>query len=134
MDSSLVTMVLGKVIEEAKRVFADKSATMETSPLKDILLKVEQADLSDLKNLDFSKLLGGGGLGSVVGSIGGMLLGGLLGGDKKEDSAEKVYSEAEDMQSKLASLGKEEGIAPERGRIVDVLGKALSFLSSCRQA
>ena len=132
MDSSLVTMVLGKVIEEAKRVFADKSATMETSPLKDILLKVEQTDLASLKNLDFQQLLGGGNLGGLVGSLGGMLLGGLF-GNKQEDGAEKVYSEAEDMQEKLASLEGED-VSPERNRLAGVLGKALQFLVSCKSA
>ena len=129
-SSSIITMVLQKLIGESKRVCGDENASIETSPLKDILLKIENADLGQLKNLDFQSLLGGD-LSGLIGSVGGMLMGSLFG--KKDDNPQQVYANAQGVQEKLASLGAG-NLSPERSRIVGVLEKAISFLVANKPA
>ena len=134
LESPLFVDLLKKLVTETKRATTDTNASVESSPIKDILAAVEKMDL---KNFDLSKLagallkdsLGSSGLGGVLGSI-GQAFG--LGGP----SAEETKAECQEALSEVAAAGKSlqsldaSTLTPERSRLVGIRGKVVELIQA----
>lgn len=132
LNSPIILEFIKKLVTESNRATTDSSASVESSPLKDILVALEKNGFSNLnlEELVGSFLKGGLGnlnLGGILGSIAGAL--GGLGGAAKNASTEfdGVMADVAAAGKKLSSLDPS-SLTPERGRLVDILGKALSFI------
>lgn len=134
-ESPLFVELLKKLTSEAKRATTDASASVETSPIKDLLGSLEKADFS---NLDLGKLLGsvlGGGsesgLGGLMGTIGALAKTFGVGttADETKAACANALTEVTDAGKKLASLDLS-SLTPERSRLVDLLGKAIDFIKT----
>lgn len=135
-ESPLFVELLKKLTSEATRATTDAKASVESSPIKDILSSFEKADLS---KIDFSKLLGsllGGGsqdsgLGGILGTIGTLAKTFGVGTTAEETKAAcaTALTEVSDAGKKLASLDLS-ALAPERSHLVELLGKVIDFVKT----
>ena len=133
-ESPLFIDLLKKLVTEMNRATTDASASVESSPIRDILAVVEKMDF---KNLDLSKLagvllkdsLGSSGLGGMLGSL-GQAFG--LGGP----SAEETKADYQSAMSEVAAAGKSlqeldvGTLSPERSRLVGILGKIVELVQA----
>ena len=132
-DSPLFVDLLKKLVTEAKRAKTDASASVGTSPIKELLTSLEKLDFS---NLDLGKLLGillpqgsnsglGGMLGALTQAIG-------IGGPSAEETKAAYDSAMKDASAvgrDLAALNTAD-LSPERSRLVGILGKAFDFIKA----
>ena len=135
-ESPLFVDLLKKLLSETKRATTDKSASVETSPLKDLFASLEK---SGFANLDFGKLLGsilsggsGSGLGGLLGSIGSISKALGVGAPSAEETKAACASVLSDISAageKLSSLNPAE-LTPERSRLADILGKTIDFVKT----
>lgn len=132
-ESPLFVELLKKLTSEATRATTDAKASVESSPIKDILSSFEKADLS---KIDFSKLLGsllGGGsqdsgLGGILGTLAKTFGVGTTAEETKAACA-TALTEVSDAGKKLASLDLS-ALAPERSHLVELLGKVIDFVKT----
>ena len=134
-ESPLFVELLKKLTTEAKRATTDASASVETSPIKDLLSSLENADFG---KLDFAKLLGslfGGnadsGLGGLMDTIGTLAKSFGVGttAEETKDACSRALADVTAAGQKLASLNVAD-LTPERSRLVDILGKVIGFVKT----
>lgn len=133
-ESPLFAELLKKLASEANRATTDATASVESSPIKDILATFEKTDLS---KIDFTKLLGslfggnteGSGLDGILGTIGTLAKTFGVGTTVEETKAAcaTALTEVTDAGKRLASLDFA-NLSPERSRLVSLLAKVIDFV------
>lgn len=133
LESPIFVDLLKKLATETNRAATDSSASVETSPIKDLLTSLEKVDFS---NLDIGKLIGailpnaaGSGLGGMLGALTQAI--GIGGPSVEETKANRAsaLSEVSAAGQKLSALNATD-LTPERSRLVGILTNVIDFVLS----